>query len=435
MTIVTELAMVEEVAPSTRPTIRVVESTENYGKVVVEPLERGFGVTLGNAMRRVLLSSLPGAAITGVRIDGVQHEYSTIPSVKEDVAEILLNVKAIRIKPLSDRPGPIRLEVQGPGQVTAGDIQPSADFEIVNPELYLASLDSSEAKLSAEFNVEIGKGYVPAAHTDGQPIGVLPVDAIFTPVRRVNYTVEKTRVGQVTNYDRLVLELWTDGTKSPREAVRESGQILVDSFFQFVSLDQAPEGATDRQPLAHTVPAEQYNIPIERLELSARTLNCLKRAKINKVGEVLEKSHDELLKIKNFGDKSLAELYDRLRAMGLLSKIEGAEAKLEAAQAKAAKADKPEKPEPVAVVRSGPPTAAELAQEAEMGSPARQERERARAKDTIRDLAGLKALIGEEVPAPPQPAATVVERKPAKAPRPRRPEPETKDGGGDASPA
>lgn len=313
-----EQPIIEEIAPVAEPKIAIAEAGNEYGRFVIEPLERGFGVTLGNALRRTLLSSLTGAAITWVRIDGVQHEYSTIPMVKEDVSEILLNMKAIRIKPLSDRPGTLRLEVQGPGQVTAGDIQPSADFEIINAEQYLASLDSDKGSLSMEFNVELGKGYVPATHADDMPIGVMPVDAVFTPVHRVNYNVEKTRVGQITDYERLVLELWSDGSKSSEEAVREAAQILVESFFQFATLGQVVEATPERKPLANAIPADQYNLAIERLDLSARTLNCLKRAKVNKVGEALEKSRAELLKIKNFGERSLKELYDRLQALGLL---------------------------------------------------------------------------------------------------------------------
>jgi len=383
---VTEEPLVEEAPPSTKPVLEVVESTDNYGKIVVEPLERGFGVTLGNALRRVLLSALSGAAISWVRIEGVQHEYSTLPHLKEDVAELILNLKSVRIKAHSERPGPLRLEIQGPGEVCAGDIQPSADFDIVNPELFLASLDSEEGRLSVEFHVEIGKGYVPAAHTEGMPIGVLPVDAIYSPVTRVNYTVEKTRVGQVTDYDRLVLEVSTDGTWTAAEAVRGAGQILVDSFFQFVALGQDMEVAPDRQPLAHAIPADQYNMLIERLDLSARTLNCLKRAKVNKVGEVLERSHDELLKIKNFGDKSLNELYDRLRALGLLSQVEGSPAALAAASATAEGA--PAEPQDVQDTRmSDAAPAGEEPEEAEAVS---------RSRAPIRDLSALRALLSDD---------------------------------------
>ena len=287
---------------------------------------------------------------------------------------MMSNMKGIRIKPLSDRSGTLRLEVRGPGQVTAGDIQPSADFEIINTEQYLASLDSEKGSLSAECNVELGKGYVPAAHTEEMPIGVLPVDAIFTPVRRVNYNVEKTRVGQVTDYERLVLEIWTDGTKSAEEAVREAAQVLVDSFFQFAALGQVAEGMPERQPLAHAIPADQYNMAIERLDLSARTLNCLKRAKINKVGEALEKSHDELLKIKNFGEKSLTELYDRLQALGLLP----------AAEEEAGEGDRAEDPAAGASVAEAPSAEGETDEDnkaAETG------------QEPIRGLTALRAAL------------------------------------------
>jgi DNA-directed RNA polymerase subunit alpha len=195
------------------PNIEVEEESEGYARLVAEPVEAGFGVTLGNALRRVLLSSLPGAAVTSVRIEEVQHEFSTIPHMKEDTTEFLLNVKEIRLRALSDRPAKLYLEGHGEGRILAGDIQVTADYEIVNPELHLATLDSAEAHLTVEFNVERGRGWVPAGRqTDGTPIGVIPVDAIFTPVRRVNFAVERTRLGQVTNYDRLVLQVWTDGT-------------------------------------------------------------------------------------------------------------------------------------------------------------------------------------------------------------------------------
>ena len=388
MTTVTGPMTVEEAVPEEiKPKIEMVESEEDFGRFVAEPLERGFGVTLGNALRRVLLSSLTGAAITSIRIEGVQHEYSTIPLVKEDVSELLVNIKAVRLAPMSDRPGTLRLDVQGPGRVTAGDIQPSADFEIQNPELYLASMDSKEARLPIEFQAELGKGYRPATHTEGMPIGVLPVDAIFTPVRKVNYSVEKTRVGQITDYDRLVLEVWTDGTKTPSDAVREGAQILVDSFFQFVAMGQVMEALPDRQPLAHAIPAEQYNLPIERLDLSARTLNCLKRSRINKIGEVLERSQEELLKIKNFGEKSLTELYDRLRGAGLLPKT-------------------PEAQEEVPLLAEPEGGAVAEAEEREATVEAPPVRERAtRPRGTIRDLAALRAALLGQAPEEPSEGA------------------------------
>jgi len=301
------------------PGIKPVEQTGTYGRFAIEPLERGFGVTLGNALRRVLLSSLRGAAITWVKVDGVQHEYTALPFMKEDMIEFLLNVKSIRLRALTDKPTSLRLEVQGESEITAADIQPSPDYQVVNPEQHLATLDSPEAKLTVEFHVECGKGYVPATHVTGMPIGILPVDAIFTPVRKANFAVERTRVGHVTDYERLVLEIWTDGTVTPVDALRQAAQILVDQFFLFTNFGKALERAPDQKPLAQTIPAEVYNTPIEKVGLSARTLNCLKRSNINKVGEVLERSREELLALRNFGEKSLEELYARLRAMGFLA--------------------------------------------------------------------------------------------------------------------
>ena len=316
MTLEITVPSVEEVP---RPQIKPLEVSEEYGKFAIEPLERGFGMTLGNPLRRVLLSSIRGTAITWVKIEGVLHEYSTMPHVKEDVTELLVNFKSIRLRSLVDRPGKLRLEVSGEGWVTAGDIKASSDFQIVNPELHLATLDSPEAKLSVEFNVEQGKGYVPASLAEGLPIGVLPVDSIFSPVRRVNFNVERTRVGQVTDYERLVVEVWTERTATPMEVMPQAAQVLVDHFFLFANVSKAIEVTGETSSLALSLPAEVYNTTVERLELSARTLNCLKRAHLNKVGEVLEKERAELLKIRNFGEKSLDELYLRLEEMGFLA--------------------------------------------------------------------------------------------------------------------
>ncbi len=300
------------------PQIECQESTEKYGRFVAEPLERGFGFTLANAMRRVLLSSLPGVAVTWVRIDGVQHEFSTIPHMKEDTIEFLINVKALRLRPLTSKVGKLTLDVSGEGLVVAGDIQPSADFEVVNPELPLATLDSPEAKLVVEFNVEQGKGYerVEQRKGDKLPIGVIPVDAIFTPVRRVNYAVEPTHVGQETAYERLILEVWTDGTIAPMEAVSEAAKILIEQFQLFYELARFPQLVGEQKPPL-PIPLEQYNLPIEQLVLSVRTLNCLKRAGITKVGELVEKGERELLTIRNFGLKAMEEVQEQLRALGL----------------------------------------------------------------------------------------------------------------------
>ena len=299
------------------PCVECQEISEKYGRFIAEPLERGFGNTIGNAMRRVLLSSLPGAAVTWVRIEGVQHEFSVIPHVKEDIIEFLLNVKALRLRPLTSGEGKMTLEARGEGRVCAGDIDPSADFEIVNPDLHLATLDSSDAELIVEFNVEQGKGYVPAGHGDGLPIGVIPVDAIFSPVRKVNFTLEHTRVGQVTSYERLILELWTDGTVSPIDAVSQAAQVLVEKIHLFYDLAYRREWVMEKSGLP--VQSEEYNTPIEQLSLSVRTFNCLKRAGITKVGELLEYSDEELLKIKNLGQKALEEVRSQLKEMGFVS--------------------------------------------------------------------------------------------------------------------
>ena len=301
------------------PKIECESSSENYGRFIVEPLETGFGVTLGNSLRRVLLGSLPGVAVTSVKIEGVQHEFTTIPHVKEDVIEFMLNIKELRLRALSDVPyAKLFLEVNGEGAVCAGDIKPSADFEVVNPELHLATLDSSEAQLNVTLHVEQGKGYVPAGRGDGLPIGEIPVDAIYTPVRRVNYAVGKTRVGQVSTYDRLTLEVWTDGTISSKEALAKSAEILTKHFTLFYELGKVHvEG---EKPLAPAIPPEKYEMPLEQLNLSARTFNSLRRSGITKVGELLEKTDDDLLALRSFGLKSLEEVRERLTALDLQPK-------------------------------------------------------------------------------------------------------------------
>jgi DNA-directed RNA polymerase subunit alpha len=306
----------EEVVPD--PAIEVVEADDTYGKFVAEPLPQGYGMTLGNPLRRVLYGSLKGTAVTWVKIEGVLHEYATIPHVKEEVSEILLNVQTIRLRSEVDRPGKLRLEVAGQGEVCAGDIMPSSDFEVVNPELHLATLDSDEAKLSVEINVERGAGYTEASRGDGLAIGVLPVDAVFTPIKKVSYAVEPIRVGQRTDLERLVLEIWTDGSITPIDALQQTGNILVGHFFLFANAQKSTGEDGEGPLIALKISPEHYNIPVEKLELSSRTLNCLKRAALDKVGEILELKKTELLQIRNFGEKSLAELYDQLRAMNLL---------------------------------------------------------------------------------------------------------------------
>lgn len=312
-------------AEALTPEIKMIDSNDIYGKFVFEPLERGYGISIGNPMRRMLLGSIEGTAITWVKIDGVLHEYATIPNMKEEVLEFLLNVKGICIRSVTGRAGKMRLEITGEGRVCAGDVATSADFEIVNPEHHLATLDSEDARLSVEFNVDQGKGYQPVLQGDGVAgplMGVLPVDAIFNPVKKVNYSVERTRVGHVTDYERLVLEMWTDGTITPVEALRESSQVLVNHFFPFSHLGNEVAVGADRHTIS--VSPEIYQTPIEKLSLSPRTLNCLKRAHIGKVGQVLEMSNGELLKIRNFGEKSLDELLTKLKEEQMLSEQEWA---------------------------------------------------------------------------------------------------------------
>ena len=299
------------------PQLTVEEESETYARLVAGPLEAGYGITLGNALRRVLLSSLEGCAVVSVRIDQVEHEFSTINGMQEDATEFWLNAKEIRLRALSNRTGTLALDAQGPGVITARDIQVPADLEIVNPDLYLCRLDTKDARINVEFHTQLGKGYIPAGSIEGLPIGVIPVDAIFSPVRKVNYRVEKTRVGQSTNFDRLVLELWTDGTIGPVDAVGQSADILMDQFSLFSVMGRpepaysgmlgAPASAT-----AMGMAPDRYNTPIEDLQLSVRAYNCLKRSGLMTVGQVLEKSEDELLALRNFGRKSYDELRDRL---------------------------------------------------------------------------------------------------------------------------
>lgn len=293
------------------PEIRVEMEEGEYARIVAEPLEPGFGTTLGNSLRRVLLSSLPGAAVTSVRIDGVEHEFSTLDHMKEDVTEFLLNLKSVRLRAYADRPARLFLEASGESELTAGMIQCTADYEVVNPDLHLASLDDPSAAVSVDMNVETGRGFTPAAVSEGLPIGVIPVDAIFTPVKRVNYNVSHTRVGQATNYDRLDLEVWTDGSVSGQDAVALAAEILREQMMPFHRL-----GRPDAVGLAVSTDAERlregYDTPVETLGLSVRAYNCLKRSGLTTVGAVLEKSEEELLALRNFGDKSYEELREKL---------------------------------------------------------------------------------------------------------------------------
>ena len=306
---------IEEEEIVANPRISVAEASETYGKFVIGPLDPGYGVTLGNPLRRVLYNSLTGSAITWVKIEGILHEYSNIENVKEEVSEILLNVKNLRIRTEGDFSGQLRLIAGGEGKISASDISPSSEVTVVNTDQHIATLDSADAEINMVLNVDHGKGYKVAESSEGHPIGVIPIDAVFTPVRKVNYTINQTRVGQRTDFEELHFEVWTDGSKYPVEAVIEAANILVNQFFLFTKAEDAQEGSDG---VSMDIPAEHYNMTVEELELSSRTLNCLKRAALNKVGEVMEKSKGELLEIRNFGEKSYRELYDKFRELEIL---------------------------------------------------------------------------------------------------------------------
>ena len=294
------------------PQVRKLETSANYGKFDIEPLDPGFGTTLGNTLRRVLLSSLWGAAVTSIQIDGVAHEFTAIPHVKEDVTEVILNLKRLCLKSFTEDPVTLLLDVKGPAEVRASHIQASSDVEIVNPDLYICTL-AAKGHLRMELNVERGKGYVPAERNkrEGQPIGVIPIDAIFSPVEKANFTVEKTRVGQSTDYDRLLIEVWTDGTMSPEEAISHAAQLFTQHLSLFVSFDD-----NIQKHLVELVPGGSQNrlmdTPIEELDLSVRAFNCLKANEIQTVGQLLLKREEELLALRNFGRKSLDEIKEKL---------------------------------------------------------------------------------------------------------------------------
>ncbi|NLV92216.1 MAG: DNA-directed RNA polymerase subunit alpha [Firmicutes bacterium] len=301
-----------------KPKIECVEMEDSYGKFVVEPLERGYGTTLGNSLRRVLLSSLPGAAVSSVKIDGVLHEFSTIPGVAEDVPDIILNLKDLIVKVHSDEPVQLRVDAVGPTEVRASDIIGSPDVEILNPDLLLATLDE-DGRLSMEITVERGRGYVPAERhkNPDHPIGIIYVDSLFTPVRKVNYTIENTRVGQVTDYDRLVLEVWTDGSIKPDEGVSLAARIMSEHLRLFIELTEDVENL---EIMVETEEEEKDRImemAIEELELSVRSYNCLKRAGINTVEELTRRTEADMMKVRNLGKKSLAEVKERLASLGL----------------------------------------------------------------------------------------------------------------------
>ncbi|NLS85725.1 MAG: DNA-directed RNA polymerase subunit alpha [Ruminococcaceae bacterium] len=290
-----------------------------YGKFVLEPLERGFGMTLGNSLRRVLLSSLPGVAVTSIKIDGVVHEFSTIEGVKEDVTEIVLNVKGITAKLYSDTPKTVRIEATGEGEVTAGSIQQDAEIEILNPDWHIATL-ADGAKLIMELVFDKGRGYVPADRNkqaaEQASVGSLPVDSIYTPVLKVNYTVENTRVGQITDYDKLTLEVWTDGTINAKEAVSLSARIMTEHLNLFVNLSQEAMDAEIMVEKDDKGKEKALEMTIEELDLSVRSFNCLKRAGINTVEDLTNKTEDEMMKVRNLGRKSLEEVIAKLDSLG-----------------------------------------------------------------------------------------------------------------------
>ncbi len=310
---------------SVLPKIEAEASSKSYGKFIIGPLESGYGVTLGNALRRVLLASLTGAAVTSIKVDGVHHEFTPIPHAKEDMTQLILNIKQLRFKVHdSDQPIRLHLEARGRGSVSAGDIQLPAQVELINPDLYLLSLDSDEAAIDMDLTVARGKGYSPAEERGKLAIDEIPVDAIYSPVKKANFRIDRARVGQMTNFDNLVMEVWTDGSITPREALTEAAKILV-RHFSLVS-GFAAEGEVEAAAESE-IPSRVYETPIEELELSVRAYNCLKRAGITKVGEVLErvkKGPNELLAIRNFGQKSLDELMEKLKEKGFLESIEAA---------------------------------------------------------------------------------------------------------------
>ncbi|MCI5753359.1 MAG: DNA-directed RNA polymerase subunit alpha [Clostridiales bacterium] len=303
-----------------KPRIECIESPadESYGKYVIEPLERGYGTTLGNSLRRVLLSSLPGTAVTTIKIAGVQHEFTTIPGVKEDVTEIVLNVKSIIAKLHTDGPKTVYIEANGECEVTAGDIKADGEVEILNPELHLATL-GADAALSMELTISHGRGYVSADKNKNPqaPLGTIPVDSIYTPVLKVNYTVEPTRVGSMTDFDKLTIEVWTDKTIAARDAVSLGAKILCDHFALFTDLSDT---VGTRSTVVEKVEVRRDKVlemTIEELDLSVRSFNCLKRANINTVEDLISKTQDEMIKVRNLGRKSLEEVEQKLALMGL----------------------------------------------------------------------------------------------------------------------
>jgi len=300
------------------PQIEPVEEVGAYAKYEAGPLQAGYGVTIGNALRRVLLSSLEGAAVTSIQVRDVYQEFSTIPGVKDDVTQIVLNIKRLRLKSFANHPVQLRLVKSGAGPVTAADIVESADVEIINPELVITTLDSDDVTLEMDLTVERGVGYLGAERSEQLPIGVIAVDAIFTPVRKVNYWVESMRVGQMTNFDKLTIEIETDGTVSPEDALSRASRVLVEQFRPFITVGQAAAGPVGGETGVPQLPPNMLDMPIEELDLPMRAYNSLKRNNIVKVGQLLQLKDEDLLRMRNFGKKSLDEMKERLRMRGFI---------------------------------------------------------------------------------------------------------------------
>ena len=303
-----------------KPRIETAEMKPDgtYGKFILGPLERGYGTTLGNSLRRVLLSSLPGVAVTSIKIDGVQHEFSTVPGVKEDVTEIVLNIKGLTAKIHGESPKTVYIEAEGEGQVTAGDIKADSEVEILNPAMHIATLDQG-AKLYMEIVLDKGRGYTPAERNKANiqnNVGAIPVDSIFTPVLKVNYAVENARVGQITDYDKLSLEVWTDGTITVKETVSLAAKILNEHLNLFVDLSEEAVNAEIMVEKDDKGNEKVLEMTIEELDLSVRSFNCLKRAGINTVGDLINKSEDDMMKVRNLGKKSLEEVIYKLNSLG-----------------------------------------------------------------------------------------------------------------------
>lgn len=303
-----------------KPKIECVETAEDgtYGRFVVEPLERGYGITLGNALRRILLSSLPGVAANSIKIDGVLHEFSTVHGVKEDVAELILNIKGLALKMSGEGPKTVYIDAEGPCEVTGADIKTDGDVEVINKDIHIATIDEG-GKLYMELNVNSGRGYVSQNKnkSEDKPISTIPVDSIYTPVKRVNFNVENTRVGQITDYDKLTIEIWTNGTIRPDEAIGLSAKILIEHFKLFMTLTDHADNVEIMIEKEEDKKEKVLEMTIEELDLSVRSFNCLKRAGINTVQELTEKSMDDMMKVRNLGKKSLEEVEQKLEALGL----------------------------------------------------------------------------------------------------------------------